>query len=52
MINLITMNKDKQKTARPVRNRKEYVALRNIATNVKNFELAGIHLLARHRLWR
>ena len=40
MINLITMNKDKQKTARPVRNRKEYVALRNIATNVKNFELA------------
>ena len=40
MINLITMNKDKQKMARPVRNRKEYVALRNIATNVKNFELA------------
>ena len=34
------MNKDKQKMARPVRNRKEYVALRNIATNVKNFELA------------
>ena len=40
MINLILINKDKQKTARPVRNRKEYVALRNIATNVKNFELA------------
>ena len=40
MINLILMNKDKQKTARPVRNRKEYVALRNIATNVKSFELA------------
>ena len=40
MINYIRTNRDGQKTARPVKNRKEYFALRNAATNVRNFEKA------------
>ncbi len=40
MINYIKINRDGHKTARPVKNRKEYFALRNAATNVRNFEKA------------
>ena len=40
MINYIKTNRDGRKTARPVKNRKEYFALRNAATNVRNFEKA------------
>ena len=40
MINLIKINGDGHKVARPVKNRKEYLALRNAARNVNNFRRA------------
>ena len=40
MINLIKINGDGHKVARPVKNRKEYLALRNAARNVNNFQKA------------
>ena len=40
MINFIKINGDGHKVARPVKNRKEYLALRNAARNVNNFQKA------------
>ena len=37
MVNLVFINGDGHKAARPVTNREDYVALRNAAENAKNF---------------
>ena len=37
MVNLVFVNGDGHKEARPVLNRKEYIALRNAPENAKNF---------------
>lgn len=40
MISYIYMDRSEHKKARPVKNRKDYFALRNTKTNISNFQLA------------
>ena len=40
MINYIYLDRSGHKKARPVKNRKEYFAIRNSEANVRNFEAA------------